>query len=402
MRILFLLTQDLDSPAGFGRYFPMARVLVQRGHQVTMAALHANFASLKVKHFVKEGVRVWYVGQMHVMKQGSQKAYFSTPRMLTVALVATWKLSRAALSTPAEVIQVGKPHPMNGIAGIAGRYLRGARLFVDCDDYEAGLNRFGANWQRGIVAAFERTVPRYAHTVTTHTRFMHDKLMAWGVPSERILYLPNGVEPGRFQPPDLGVLQGLRQEFGLEGKRVVAYIGSLGLHSHPVNLLIEAFAQVHREVEDAFLVIVGGGEDIETLREQVGRMGLTPFVQFHGKVLHEEIHHYYHLAGVIVDPAYDDDAAKGRLPLKLFESWAAQTPFVTADVGDRREILGFPPAGLLARPGDAQSLAACIKQIVTDPDLRAELSQRGLERVHHFSWDQIASRLEGAYLESLG
>ncbi len=47
MRILFLLTQDLDSPSGAGRYQPMAKYLTKLGHQVTIAALHSNYFSLK-------------------------------------------------------------------------------------------------------------------------------------------------------------------------------------------------------------------------------------------------------------------------------------------------------------------------------------------------------------------
>ena len=46
MRILFILTQDLDSPSGLGRYRPMAEVLIQSGHQVRILALHPDFQNL--------------------------------------------------------------------------------------------------------------------------------------------------------------------------------------------------------------------------------------------------------------------------------------------------------------------------------------------------------------------
>ena len=64
MRIHFLLTQDLESPSGLGRYFPMARELVRLGHQVTISALHSDYANLKHKDEVVETLKgfkkKWY------------------------------------------------------------------------------------------------------------------------------------------------------------------------------------------------------------------------------------------------------------------------------------------------------------------------------------------------------
>ena len=86
---------------------------------------------------------------------------------------------------------------------------------------------------------------------------------------------------------------------------------------------------------------------------------------------------YYRLADVVVDPVYDDDTARSRVPLKLFESWISQVPFVSGDVGDRMLLLGTPPAGILANPGDSNSLAASILQILENPQTAIDLKQRG-------------------------
>ncbi len=47
MKIHFLLTQDLESPSGLGRYAPMARELVALGHQVRVSALHSAYDELE-------------------------------------------------------------------------------------------------------------------------------------------------------------------------------------------------------------------------------------------------------------------------------------------------------------------------------------------------------------------
>ena len=37
-KIMFLLTQDLQSPSGIGRYFPLCKDLARQGYDVTMGA----------------------------------------------------------------------------------------------------------------------------------------------------------------------------------------------------------------------------------------------------------------------------------------------------------------------------------------------------------------------------
>lgn len=400
MRILFLLTQDLDSPAGVGRYFPLARELAKLGHQVNIAALHANFDALDQTHFKRDGVNVEYVAPMHVRKQNHNKFYYPSHQLLPLVVRATWALGHAALRTPADIIHIGKPHPMNGLAGLAARYLRGRRVFLDCDDYEAATGHFSGAWQRHVVAFFEDHLPHHVHHITTNTYFLRDRLLALGVPPERITYLPNGVDRARFTPPSSAQVEERRAALGLIGKKVVAFIGSLSKPSHPVDLLLDAFLLIHQAQSQAVLLIVGGGEEFEPLQAKARAMGLENSVRFCGRVPAPEVPLYYHLADVSVDPVYADDIARSRLPLKLFESWACGVPFVTGDVGDRRAVLGTPPAGVLTEPGDPASLARAILHILECPDRAVSLRQRGLERVELFSWERLARKLEAVYLSN--
>ena len=401
MNILYLLTQDIESPSGLGRYYPLAKALVQRGHTVTIAALHPNYPSLKQKSYEQDGIKIAYCGQMQVMKQGSQKKYFSTPKLLFHMLKSTFGLAKAALTARTDLIHIGKPHPMNSIAGLIGKYMRSKTLFLDCDDYEAGSNRLTDQWQRDILSFFERKTPRRAACVTTNTFFMRSKLLSWGIPEENIFYLPNGVDRERFSHLNPDLLASLRSELGLTNKKVIAYIGSLSLTSHPVDLLIDAFVLLHRENPDSVLLIVGGGEDNETLENKVSALDLTDAVRFCGRIPPEKAPLYYRLADVSIDPVHDNEAARGRSPLKLFESWAVCVPFITADVGDRNRLLGSPPAGLLSEAGSHISLAEKISQVLNDPVLSMRLCELGRQRIQGYYWDVLAESLESHYNKSL-
>jgi glycosyltransferase involved in cell wall biosynthesis len=397
MKILFLLTQDMESPAGAGRYFPLARGLVKLGHQVHIAALHADFSSLQETHFEHKGVEISYVAQMHVLKKGNRKLYYPAHRLIGLMAQATLSLSRAALSLPADIVHIGKPHPMNSVAGLLVRYLGRKKVFLDCDDLEVATSHFSGKWQKWGVALFEDGMPKCVDHVTTHTHYLRERMLQAGLPAERITYLPNGVDRERFSCPDPTRLERLRDELGLRGKRVVAFIGSLSLPSHPVDLLLEAYQSVRAAFPESVLLIVGGGEEYDWLSRRVEQLGLQGSACFTGRIPAAEVPLYYRLAEVVVDPVIDNEVGRTRLPLKLFESWASQTPFVTADVGDRKLVMGEPAAGLLAVPGDPDSLAVAILRVLTTPGLAEELRQAGSKRALEYDWDRLAQRLESVY-----
>jgi glycosyltransferase involved in cell wall biosynthesis len=291
---------------------------------------------------------------------------------------------------------------MNSIAGILANSIRRKRLFLDCDDHESASSHYSGAWQKNLVSFFEDKVPLHTDHITTHNSYLQERLLALGVPADKITYIPNGVDLHRFTPkPDEDRINKLRTDLGLQGKQVIAFIGSLSLLSHPVNILVEAFQIIHRKNPNTRLLIVGGGDAYGQIVKQVAEKSLEDVVRFCGRIPSMDVPVYYRLADVVVDPVYNDDTARSRVPLKLFESWISEVPFVSGDVGDRRLLLGTPPAGILAGPGDSSSLAACILQVLENPQTAADLKQRGLERAQNYTWSHLASKLEAVYQKSL-
>ena len=396
MHVAFLLTQSLSSPSGLGRYWPVSKELVRLGYEVTVIALHHDLALAERRRFTQDGVRVWYVSQMHVRKVGDRKLYFSPARTVAVSAAATWHLTWAALRTPADVYHVAKPHPMNSIAGYIASRVKGKPLLVDCDDYEAASGRFSTRWQRQIIAAFEDWMPRLARGVTVNTRFMMERLRDLGVSSDRIVYVPNGVDRARFArnlPSD-----GIRKAYGLdEGEDVIVYVGTLSMHSHPVDLLLDAFARVVQSGCKAVLLIVGAGEDYDSLRERTRSLALGDRVHFAGRVSPEEVPAYLALATVSVDPVRDDDTAAARSPLKIVESIAARVPVVTGDIGDRAMVLCDGRLGILVPPGDSEVLAQGLMALLRDPQKRYRMAEAAAAERERWYWDRLVHRFVRVY-----
>ena len=259
MNITYLLTQDLHSPSGLGRYGPIAYQMAGSGHNVTVFALHPDIRSLKERTSSSNGLTVSYVAAMHVQKSGSEKTYYSPAELVRVASNATWALTRAGLSIQADIIHICKPHPMNSVAGLVAKYARGTHLVLDCDDYEAGSGHFESPWQRRLVAYFERTLPRKVKHVTTNTSFMRENILSWGVPQERITYLPNGVDRERFRHSDRNHTNQIRDQYDLIDREVISYIGSMSLASHAVDLLPESHKSGAFSNSDCLLCHTPGG-----------------------------------------------------------------------------------------------------------------------------------------------
>jgi glycosyltransferase involved in cell wall biosynthesis len=94
-------------------------------------------------------------------------------------------------------------------------------------------------------------------------------------------------------------------------------------------------------------------------------------------------------------------------PLVLFEAMAAGLPFVSADVGNAREIAEWSGGGVIAPTRrlanglvepDVEAVRDLIDELLADPDRRAELGASGRRAwEERFRWDHVASQYEALY-----
>ncbi|WP_298820152.1 glycosyltransferase family 4 protein [Chloroflexus sp.] len=394
MRIVFLLPMGLERPSG-RRYFNIARGLVRRGFHARLLALHPDLAMCRQRRFMLDGVEVWYVGQMHARKSGSTPTRFGPLQLGLVVARSTLAMVWAVLCSPADWYHLGKPQPINGLAALLAVWLwRRQPFLVDCDDDEVTANRFTAAWQRAVFAFWQWLLPRLAAGITTNTRYLAQKMARPGQPC---IIVPNGVDCATFTPPTPAARIALARVLGIENQPVIAYAGTLALHSHPVDLLLEAFAQVLTLHPTAVLLLIGGGEDLPQLQRYVAQQPWRDQVRFTGHVAHNTVRALLSLADLSVDPVYDDTVARARSPLKLMESLALGVPVVTGDVGDRAEMLGFGAAGMVVRAGDPAALAAAISDLLADPDRRAAMSTAAKAQARRYDWDHLAERWADIY-----
>ena len=207
-----------------------------------------------------------------------------------------------------------------------------------------------------------------------------------GVPPERILVLPNGVDVDKYTPGPSPV----RTELG--ARLLVGYCGRLDAEKN-VEALARAFSDLE-PADDVHLLVVGSGSE----RRRLERRYRDPRVHFTGQVA-DEARRIALLRGMDV---FALPSVVEGLSLSLLEGMACGAAAVATDVGSDGEVL--EGAGLPIDPRDVEAqLRLALQTLLTYPDFRQQLGRLARQRVvERYSLARNLDRLVGLYEELQG
>jgi glycosyltransferase involved in cell wall biosynthesis len=283
----------------------------------------------------------------------------------------------------------------------------------------------GKNWGRGfrypqVALAAEDACLRHADLVVTVSDVLADELVERGVPRERVLWYPNGVDPSVFDPgafsPDAGMA--LRRRLGIAGDAtVVMFIGTFG-QWHGVDVFAQAIRTMAERDRAALsaakvhFVLVGDGIKMPAVREALSGSVPTDLVTLTGLVPQADAPQYLAIADVVVSPhvANADGSRFFGSPTKLFEYMVMGKPIVASDLEQIGAILktsirsGDLPRGgpsqdtrslaLLCPPGDVTALVDGLRFIVDRPEWRERLGQNArAEALAKYTWTHHVSAI---------
>jgi glycosyltransferase involved in cell wall biosynthesis len=205
-----------------------------------------------------------------------------------------------------------------------------------------------------------------------------------------VVVVPNAVDLSRFDPGT--VTPQLRRELGLgEDRRIIGYFGRL-VPKKGVNVLIEAFARIHREHPKAVLALIGGNDSgqyedwdarYRALAKQLGVEGKVHFVGFRDVVAP-----YMADLDINVLPSVEPESF-GRV---LIEAMPFGVPGVVAAHGGAMEVIRDGVNGFHAKPGDVDDLARQLSRLLGDQPLRA--------RMGAFAKDEVRARYDAAQVSA--
>jgi L-malate glycosyltransferase len=239
-----------------------------------------------------------------------------------------------------------------------------------------------AYWQ---LRALARRVDRYLAVSRDIAAELVERL---GWPEEKIEVVYNAVDVARFEvaaPP------GLREQLGGEGRPLVITPARLDAQKGH-RTLFEAIA----EVPEATFALAGEGPERESLEALAAELGIAGRVRFLGR--REDVPQLLAAADVFALPSLYEGSS-----LAVLEAMAAGAPVVSSAIGGTDELIEDGRSGLLVPPGDAEALAAALRRVLGDAELRESLAAGARERVEAgLTREQMAARVTGVYRELLG
>ncbi|HET7778281.1 MAG TPA: glycosyltransferase [Rudaea sp.] len=156
------------------------------------------------------------------------------------------------------------------------------------------------------------------------------------------------------------------------------------------------------DVEDACLLLIGGGECREPLRQLASELGIDARVHFAGRIDMDAageaaIFAAYAGADIFCLPSTERAESFG---LVLLEAMRARLPVIASAIPGSG--VGFVVqdghTGLMVAPGDARALAAALRRLAADAAERIRFGRAGAERWReHFTLDRVTDQVLGLY-----
>ena len=213
------------------------------------------------------------------------------------------------------------------------------------------------------------------------------ELEARGVPAERIIELPNGVELDTYRPATREERRELRERLGLPPDRFVGtFVGRL----HPVKD-VDTLLGAAASVDGLTLMVVGDGPERARLEEQATRLGIEGRVRFLGES--SEVADVLRASDAFLLSSHGEGMSNA-----LLEGMACRLPCLASrSVGGAAELLEAG-RGLLLPDGDVGAWATAIQRLLDEPGLRESTGTAAAGFVAQtLSLDAAAERLAQAY-----
>lgn len=303
--------------------------------------------------------------------------------------VTLWRMANVAKELHAEVYHA---HDSDTViaAWWAARQVSGAQLVYDAHEVgfsslRSSVNLFGLPFGLVIwswLKCNDFLIPRKFDAVISVNDVLADIQAAhYGITRPSVVMNCPPLYTSVPQPGRLAELAGISPN-----TPIVLYQGMLTRDRHGVGLenLVHAAALLRKGA----VMFLGRGPMTEDLRALIQSRGISHRVKVLPAVPPNELLDYTSSAcvGVIPTEPYDADLQYSS-PNKLFEYLAVGLPVIYSDLKVIRDICEQYNCGILTDPRNAESMAAAIDQLLSDPALYTKLSTGAQRAAEIFNWE---------------
>ena len=235
--------------------------------------------------------------------------------------------------------------------------------------------------------AISRFVDRNSMQCFIVSHFVRDRYRQLVGSATKAEVLPMGVDTDIFRRAD-------KAQTPKSDRLTILFVGRL----YPikgVNFLVEALAMLRENRYDAELIIVGDGEQRQSLESQVASSGLAGHVKFVGRVSNRQLPAYYQQAAMVAVPSVVLASGETEgMPVVILEAMACGVPVVASDVGGVSDLIRDGDNGMLVEPAKPRELARAMEQVAAN---RERMSENAYNTGQKYSWKNIGQ----AYLDAM-
>ena len=229
-------------------------------------------------------------------------------------------------------------------------------------DVAINLGAIRSRWVIEQLYRLERFIYRHSAAVTVISPRMRDRVLAKGVPMDKVKLIPNGVDVMGFSPAPKD--NPFSRQHHLQECFVVGYAGNMGIPQR-LEILVAA-AELLRDRSDIRILLMGNGSERHRLDLLIENSRL-PNVTF----LPQQSYSVMPEAYAAIDLAYVPQAlgtSNDGVPSKVYRILASGRPVLacTDPSSDLAALIQDADAGLVVTDGRAESVALAIRSAADD------------------------------------
>lgn len=213
---------------------------------------------------------------------------------------------------------------------------------------------------------------------------MKSYLASYDFKVPRTQLIPNGVDTVQFHPcdADISILPPLSQQY----ERAYTVVCVAGLrYEKGIDVLLQAWSLVFRQIPQAHLIIVGQGQLQIQLEHMAQALGIRDSVEFVG--LQSDVSAQLHRGSLIVVPSRYEGMSNA-----LLEAMACGLPCVATRVSGSEDVIQPGVNGLLVEPEDYRAMAQAVLTLMHDPVLASNYGHAARVTIEKcYSLDHVTS-----------
>ena len=244
----------------------------------------------------------------------------------------------------------------------------------------------------GLINYFWRRILARADGVTAISEYLASRARTRGYRGD-ISIIPNGVDEKYFGARRT-VSRIKAQELGISDTEKIILSVSRLVPKNGVVELLHAFYILHQRNRAMRLLYIGDGSERALLEERARAWNLGRAVLFLGALPHEELISYYAMSDIFARPSRSEGLGSAFL-----EAMGAGVPVVATPVGGIVDFLKDHETGILVKPGDPESIANGIEELLAGSPLREKIIKNARALViEKYLWVDIAKKMESILL----